>query len=94
MGKYDHLKILKRIKARSNQVCYNCSKEIYTGENYYQEHIEDKFLHSLHAKKYCSSCYEKYGDMLLSFKEKTSNKYRSLEEFDNEKRKIQLSLKL
>jgi len=37
------------------------------GETYYREYIEDKFLHSLHAKKYCSSCHEKHGkDLLLN----------------------------
>lgn len=83
MGKYNHLKILKKTKARSHHVCYRCSKEIFLGETYYREHIEDKFLHSLHAKKYCSFCYEKYGDRLLSFKMKTSHQGISLEEFDD-----------
>lgn len=69
MGKYNHLKILKKTKSRTQHICYNCGKEILPGEIYYREHIEDKFLHSLHAKKYCSSCYEKYGkDLLLSKK--------------------------
>jgi len=83
MGKYDHLKILKRIKARSHHVCYKCGKVIHPGDNYYRENIEDKFLHSLHTKKYCSSCYEKEGDELLSFKEKTSHKTISFDEFDS-----------
>ena len=58
MGKYNHLKMLRRTKARSQHVCYNCGKEILRGETYYREYIEDKFLHSLHAKKYCLPCYE------------------------------------
>ena len=69
MRKYNHLKILKKTKARSHHVCYKCGKEISPGETYYREHIEDKFLHTLHAKKYCSSCYEKYGkDLFFSKK--------------------------
>jgi len=61
MGKYDHLKILKKTKARTRHICYNCGGEILPGDIYYQEHIDDKFLHSLHPKKYCSSCREKLG---------------------------------
>ena len=65
MGKYNHLKILKKTKARTQHICYKCGNEILPGDTYYQEHIEDKFLHVLHAKKYCSSCNEKYGKNLL-----------------------------
>ena len=65
MGEYGPLKILKKTNARSHHVCHSCGKEIFPGETYYREHIEDEFLHSLHAKKYCSSCYEKCGDNLL-----------------------------
>nr|MDO8083131.1 hypothetical protein [Candidatus Freyarchaeota archaeon] len=65
MGKYNRLKILKETKARSHHVCHRCGKGILPDEIYYREHIEDKFLHNLHAKKYCSSCYEKYGNDLL-----------------------------
>lgn len=83
MGKYDNLRTLKKTKARTQHVCYKCSKEISLGETYYREHIEDKFLHSLHSKKYCSSCFEKYGDRVLAYKLKTSPKYISLEEFND-----------
>jgi len=83
MGKYNHLKILKKTNARSHHVCYRCGKEISPDETYYREHIKDKFLHSLHAKKYCFSCYKKYGDKLLSIKIKTSHQGTSLEEFDD-----------
>ncbi|RZN65490.1 MAG: hypothetical protein EF806_00945 [Candidatus Methanoliparum thermophilum] len=66
-GEVQSSKNLKENKARSQHICYNCGKEILPGETYYREHIEDKFLHSLHAKIYCSSCYEKHGkDLLLS----------------------------
>jgi len=69
-GKYDHLRILKETKARTHHVCFNCGNDILSGEIYYREHIEDRFLHSLHAKKYCSSCYEEYGKDLLFLKKR------------------------
>ncbi|OGF63750.1 MAG: hypothetical protein A2Y62_09355 [Candidatus Fischerbacteria bacterium RBG_13_37_8] len=65
MGKYKSLLILKKTKARTSHICHICGKEIYPDEFYYKEHIEDKFLHSLHAKKYCTECYEKYGESLM-----------------------------
>ena len=57
--------MLSKIKARTQHICHKCGRGISTGEIYYREGIKDKFLHSLHAKKYCSKCYEKYGDDLL-----------------------------
>jgi hypothetical protein len=68
MGKYSDLKILKKTKARTPHVCTKCDGNIPPGEYYYKEHIDDKFLQSLHAKKYCTSCYEQYGESLLSAK--------------------------
>jgi len=65
MRKYDHLKILKKTKARVHHICVKCGNKIEPGEIYYREYINDRFLHILHAKKYCSSCYEKYGEQLL-----------------------------
>lgn len=56
MGKYNDLAILKRVKARTQHACCSCDKAIARGEFYYREHIEDKFLHSLHSKAFCSSC--------------------------------------
>jgi hypothetical protein len=68
MGKYDHLKILKKTKARTRHICYKCETVIPSGEIYYKEHIQDAFLHSLHAKKYCASCYERHGVNLFTQK--------------------------
>ena len=65
MSKYDHLTTLKATKARAWHVCAICSADIGAGETYYREHIEDRFLHTLHSKKYCSACYQKYGNTLL-----------------------------
>jgi len=65
MGKYDQLKILKKTKARTNHICNICGNVMPAGDFYFKEHIQDKFLHSLNAKKYCSECYEEYGDKLL-----------------------------
>lgn len=65
MGKYNQLKFLKETKARVNHTCSKCGKEIESGSFYYLETIKDKFLHSLHAKKFCKNCYEKFGDKLI-----------------------------
>ena len=68
MSKYDSLKILKKIKARTDHICSKCGKKINRNDIYYKEHINDKFLHSLHAKKYCLTCYKKHGNTLLEEK--------------------------
>lgn len=83
MGKYNALKILKETKARTHHICHRCGEEISPGKTYYREHIEDKFLHSVHAKKFCSSCFERYGDKLLSLKAKTTRPEISLEDFED-----------
>lgn len=88
-GKYNNLKILKEAEARSFHVCDNCGEQISPGEIYYREHVENKFLHSLHAKKYCSSCFEKYGDGLLSMaKSKKTPLDRTLDDFYKNQGKI------
>ena len=66
MGKYNQLKFLKKTRARVNHICSMCGKEIESGSFYYAETIKDRFLHSLHAKKFCAECYEKLGDKLIS----------------------------
>ncbi|MBA7493082.1 hypothetical protein ES702_03637 [subsurface metagenome] len=58
MGKYDNLKILKKTKARANHICTKCGQQISIGDFYYAEEMKDKFLHSLHRKKFCYKCYE------------------------------------
>jgi hypothetical protein len=58
MGKYNHLKTLKQIKARAQHNCSECGREIIPGETYWKEQIQDKFLHNLHAKKYCVACHQ------------------------------------
>ena len=65
-SKYDSLKFLKRTKARVVHRCDKCGKLINPGEFYYAETLKDKFLHTLHNKKFCESCYKKYGDSLLN----------------------------
>ena len=65
MSKYNHLKFLKRTKARVKHQCNHCGQSISIGEFYYAEEIKDKFLYSLHKKKFCNICYQKYGDKLL-----------------------------
>jgi hypothetical protein len=82
LGKYGDLRYLKKTKARTWHQCSLCSVNIDAGEYYYLETIENRFLHSLHAKRYCSQCYNKYGDRLLSskLKDDATNK-RSLSEY-------------
>jgi hypothetical protein len=70
MSKYNSLKILKKVKARTNHICSRCGQEINRNDIYYIEYINDKFLHNLHAKKYCVFCSKKYGDALLKDKGK------------------------
>lgn len=65
MSKYDSLKILKKVRARTNHICSKCGQEISQNNIYYKEQIKDKFFHNLHAKKYCEICYKKYGEALL-----------------------------
>ncbi len=65
MRKFDSLKILKKTKARVPHLCSKCGAEIFSGEHYYKEHLQDRFLHSLHAKKFCADCFQKHGDALL-----------------------------
>jgi len=74
LGKYDQTRYLKKTKARTEHQCDMCNKLIEAGEYYYAENQKDIFLYSLHAKRYCSECYGKYGDQLLSMKK--SKKHR------------------
>ena len=57
MSKYNHLKFLKKTKARVKHQCYQCGQLISAGEFYYAEKLKDRFLHSLHLKKICEKCY-------------------------------------
>ena len=61
MSKYNSLKFLKITKARVNHRCDKCGRIINPGSFYYAEEIKDKFLHSLHMKKFCNKCYEELG---------------------------------
>ncbi len=65
VSKYDNLKFFKKTKARVSHKCFKCNQQIIAGDYYYAETIKDKFLHSLHNKKICENCYERYGDNLL-----------------------------
>jgi hypothetical protein len=56
---------LKQTKARADHVCSCCGIGIPKGEVYYREHIVDRFLYSLRAKKFCAGCFEKHGDALI-----------------------------
>jgi hypothetical protein len=77
MGKYTHLKVLRKTKARTQHICNRCNKIILAGDFYYKEHIEDKFLYALNASKYCVSCYENDGNDLLLWQRKLHKKYKT-----------------
>jgi hypothetical protein len=65
MAKYDRLKSLKKTKARVPHLCSRCGAAILPGDHYYKEHIDDRFLQSLHGKKFCGHCFDEHGDALL-----------------------------
>jgi protein-arginine kinase activator protein McsA len=84
LGKYDKTKYLKKKKARTVHQCNQCNRTIEPEEYYYAETQKDNFLQSLHAKHFCSECYEKFGAQLLSIKRKRKQhelESRSLENF-------------
>jgi hypothetical protein len=65
MGKYDRLTMLKKTRARRAHTCSKCGDTISIDADYYNEHIQDRFLHSLHARKFCAQCFQKHGESLL-----------------------------
>lgn len=67
MNKYDDLKTLKRTKARTNHSCNKCGQSISINEFYYAEVLKDRFLHSLHRKKFCENCYKDMKEIGLDY---------------------------
>jgi len=65
MSKYNNLKFLKWTEACVEHQCNRCGQIISIGEFYYAEKIKDKFLHAPYMKKFCVTCYQKFGDDLL-----------------------------
>lgn len=74
MSKYRDLEILKKTKAIKGHICYNCGSEITVGSYYYKQFLDDKFLQSLHDKKFCNDCFNKYGAVLFKLKNKKIKK--------------------
>ena len=66
MGKFDSLTILKKTRARVAHLCSKCDARISPGEDYHKQHVQDRFLHSLHAKKFCVDCFQEHGEGLLT----------------------------
>jgi ribosomal protein L40E len=58
VSKADSLKEFKKTMARTSHICMKCGTQITAGDYYFKEYMKDRFLHSLHAKKLCSKCYE------------------------------------
>jgi len=44
--------------------CQLCKQLIKGGDDYYSEEIKDKFLHSLHRKKFCKECVGRFKKQL------------------------------
>ena len=65
VSKFDSLKVLKQTRARVDHLCSLCGRRIPKGEIYFREYIADKFLQSLHAKKFCAACFQKHDGRLL-----------------------------
>ncbi len=64
MSKYNNLKILKKKIATENFKCQLCKNFIKEGKDYYSEEVRDRFLHSLHRKKFCKECVQKFKKQL------------------------------
>jgi uncharacterized protein with PIN domain len=46
-------------------VCIYCNKQIPADDLHYVEEGISGHIHSLIARKYCESCYTKYGEQIL-----------------------------
>jgi len=84
--KYNQFKYLKKVKARTTHQCSCCGKVIFPSEYYFMEAMQDRFLHSLHARRFCIECKEKFGNSLLSKKTKLSAKSVCLNDFVHDSR--------
>ena len=78
-SKYDTY--LKKVKARTIHKCMLCNEIINPGEFYFRETNVDKFLQSLHAKKFCLKCYDKYGNTLLKIGKRRLKNIQTLDRF-------------
>lgn len=69
MSKYDHLKVLRETRARTQHECARCGFIVNPGEIYYREALSDKYIRTMiRFKAYCAQCYSIYGDSLLRYK--------------------------
>lgn len=62
---------LGQVKARVPHICANCGISIGMGEIYYREKAKDVFLQTLHSRPFCTDCYKREGNRLLTNKKKT-----------------------
>lgn len=65
MSKYNHLKFLKKTKARISHSCDNCGGEIKNGEIYYPESIGRVNAPGIRLRKFCKKCYQEQREKLL-----------------------------
>ena len=63
-GKEIQTKLVKKTSKESH-VCTFCDMEIPVGEVYHLEEGVHEHLHSLIARRFCNTCYMKYGERSL-----------------------------
>ena len=56
---------LVKKQSTAPKVCTSCNNKISPGELYHLEKGVNEHLHSLIARKFCSTCYTKYGEQML-----------------------------
>lgn len=83
MGRHNHLKYLKKTKARVVHQCGYCGEIVPAKEYYYKEALDDPSLHLLNARSFCTRCYEQHGDSLLTLKGKKTARNESLKRLND-----------
>jgi|GEM_PF-1326377 hypothetical protein len=83
MGKYNHLKYLKKTKARVNHQCNHCGEPILAGEEYYKEAFKNKFLQFLNARCFCLKCYEQSEESLITIKSRKLSRNEKSEKLNS-----------
>ena len=64
MGKYDSFKILRKKVASTTFRCQLCRAFVNEGNDYFSEEVTDRFLHSLHKRKFCVECVQRFKNQM------------------------------
>jgi uncharacterized protein with PIN domain len=56
---------LVRKQSKFPNVCTYCNNPISSDDIFYAEEGVKEHIHSLIARKFCSTCYTKYGEQML-----------------------------